>query len=167
MKKTTRQLALLYVSFAFCVIFHAASALAGDCVTDCMNSSCWSGGSVSNPTACHGELHRCEIACQNKNNKSFGAIAYSAKDKASGWSYGWDNQSKAERVALENCAKHGSQCKAIVWYDRSCGAVAADGNIVTWGQASAKQRAAQLALDNCTKAGGKKCAIQTSQCSRN
>jgi hypothetical protein len=69
-------------------------------------------------------------------------------------------------VAVDNCSKHGSACKSIVWYYNSCAAVAADGNIVTWGRGSAKQKAEQTALAECAKADGKKCAIQVSQCSR-
>jgi hypothetical protein len=53
----------------------------------------------------------------------------------------------------------------MVWYRNSCGAVAADGDIVAWGQASAKRTAQQSALDKCAKAGGKKCAVETAQCS--
>jgi hypothetical protein len=104
--------------------------------------------------------------CRQSSQKSYGAIAYSAKDKGCGWSFGWNSQSKAEQVALDNCSKRGSQCKGIVWFSNSCGAVASDGDIVTWGQASAKRTAEQSALEKCIKAGGKKCAVEISQCSR-
>jgi hypothetical protein len=142
-------------------------ARAGDCVVDCMNrSGCWSGGSVSNPQMCNDQLHRCNIQCEGQNQKTFGAIAYSAADKGYGWSHGWNDLSKAKKVALDNCSEHGSACKLWVWYENSCGALAADGKIVTWGTASAKQSANQRALAECARAGGKKCAIQVSQCSQ-
>jgi hypothetical protein len=164
MRKMTKQLTLLCTGFALWLTFCASFTLrAGDCVSDCMRF-CWSGGSVSDPAYCRDQLNRCEIACQSK--KSYGAIAYSAKDKVYGFSHGWNNQSKAEKVALDNCSQRGSECKAIVWYYNGCGAVAADGNIVTWGRDSAKQKAEQSALDECTRAGGHKCAVKTSQCSR-
>jgi hypothetical protein len=115
---------------------------------------------------CNDQQHRCQIQCDGQNKKSYGAIAYSKKDQGVGWSYGWNEVSKAKKVALDNCSKHGSGCEIWVWYANSCGAVAADGKIVTWGSAAAKQSADQRALAECAKAGGKKCVIQASQCSR-
>jgi Domain of unknown function (DUF4189) len=53
-----------------------------------------------------------------------------------------------------------------MWYNRECGALAADGEKVGWGTSSVKQTADQRALAECAKSGGKKCAIQVSQCSR-
>ena len=88
----------------------------------------------------------CLQSCRESNQKSYPAIAYSAKDKGCGWSYGYDSQGKAEKVAVDNCSHHGSACKSIVWYAN-------------------KQRAAQRALDQCAKDGGKNCTLQTSQCS--
>jgi uncharacterized protein DUF4189 len=157
-------LILLCASFA---LWPASIAVAGDCVVDCMyRSGCWSGGSVSNPAMCNDQQHRCQIQCDGQNKKSYGAIAYSKKDQGVGWSYGWNDVSKAKKVALDNCSKHGSGCEIWVWYANSCGAIAADGKIVTWGSASAKQSADQRALAECAKAGGRKCVIQASQCSR-
>jgi hypothetical protein len=106
---------------------------------------------------------KCQNTCSNK--RSYGAIAYSAKDKGTGWSYGWEDQSRAEKEALKNCSDRGRACESIVWYYNGCGAVAADGKIVTWGRDSNKRRAEQTAMSECTKAGGKKCAIEVSQCS--
>jgi hypothetical protein len=106
---------------------------------------------------------KCERMCADK--KVYGAIAYSARDKGAGWSYGWDDQGTAEKVALSNCSKRGTACKLVIWFYNSCGAVAADGSIVTWGRDSRKAGAQQIALDECVKAGGNKCALQASQCS--
>jgi hypothetical protein len=128
--------------------------------------NCWQGaGDSSTESYCRQVETTCESTCRQRNQKSYGAIAYSAKDKAWGWSHGWNSQSQAEKVALDNCSQHGSECKAIVWYYNGCGAVAADGNTVTWGQDSFQKKAEQSALDKCTRAGGKQCAIKTSQCS--
>jgi len=154
MTQPIKLLILLCTAFAICT---------GDCISSCMQY-CWTGGSVQNPAACNGELHRCEIAC--RDNRSYGAIAYSAKEKGKGWSYAWDNQGRAEKVAMDNCAAHGSHCKIIVWFYNSCGAVAADGDVVAWGRDAAKPRAEQTALAECSKAGGRRCVIQASQCSR-
>jgi hypothetical protein len=151
------------------ILLGAISCLtAGDCVVDCMNrSGCWSGGSVTNPEMCRDQAHRCEIQCGGQGGKkSNGAIAYSRTDKGAGWSYGFDDLSKAKKVAMENCAKNGSACEVWVTYSNGCGAVAIDGKIVTWGSASTKQSADQRALSECAKAGGRSCVVQVSQCSR-
>lgn len=148
-------------------LFTSVAVTASDCVVDCMNlSRCWSRWSSSDPWACRDQEHRCEIQCEGKNKKSYGAIAYSAKDKRAGWSYGFEDLSKAKKNALDNCSKQGSACQLWVWYANSCGAIAADGKIVTWGTSDIKRNADQRALSECAKAGGKKCAIEVSQCSR-
>jgi hypothetical protein len=115
-------------------------------------------------TYCRLELIDCQQMCNAKTQRSYGAIAYSTKDKACFWANGWNSQKKAEQVALDNCSKQGPGCKSIVWYSKGGGAVAADGNIVTWGTDSTKQKAENRAMDECKKEGGKKCALQTSQC---
>ena len=56
------------------------------CVVKCMErSGCWSGGSVTMPGYCNNKPELCNIEC---STDSWGAIAYSWKDKISGWSYG-------------------------------------------------------------------------------
>ena len=95
-----------------------------------------------------------------------GAIAYSAKDKGAGWSFGWNELDKAKNEAMNRCSKQSAACRLWVWFDNSCGAVAADGSIVTWGTAYAKKDADQRALLECRKAGGNKCVIEASACSR-
>jgi hypothetical protein len=113
-------------------------------------------------------LGRCSVPGADPYNRSkpWGAIAYSRKDKGAGWSYGWNSEVKAKKVAMDNCARRGSACEVWATYAGECGAIAVDGNIVTWGTAFLKQGADQRALSECAKAGGKKCVIQVSQCSK-
>ncbi|HEY3739736.1 MAG TPA: DUF4189 domain-containing protein [Bryobacteraceae bacterium] len=98
--------------------------------------------------------------------KSWGAIAYSQKDKGVGWSHGYAELAKAKKVALDRCSDTGKTCKLWIWYADSCGALAVDGRIVTWGTSSTRKNANQRALDECAKAGGRKCTVQVSQCSK-
>jgi hypothetical protein len=100
--------------------------------------------------------------------ESFGAIAYGKGGDAFGFSYGWDSQAKAERVALQNCGQHGSDCEVMVWFDRKCGAVAArsDHRYVYWGLGNNDSAARSVALNECTKDHGPSCAVKVSQCSR-
>jgi hypothetical protein len=51
-------------------------------------------------------------------------------------------------------------------YENECGAIAADGNIVTFGTAYLRLNAEQRALLECKKAGGKNCAIKVWSCSK-
>ena len=166
MKQLTRPVTLLLVILALGIrpsrTTSAVGEDAGHCLYECQGPIC---SNFSNTYDFCRELRaKCQATCSGQ--KSWGAIAYSTKDKGAGWSYGWNDLSKAKKEALDNCAKHGTACKLWAWYNNSCGAIAADGNIVTWGTASVKANADQRALLECKKAGGKKCAIEVSQCSR-
>jgi hypothetical protein len=147
MKKTLHYLLLLYL----CV--HSAPlalADAGNCLYGCETSLCYDFSNKSD--WCVNLRAKCERMCSNK--RSYGAIAYSATDGGYGWSYGWDDQKKAESVAMKNCSAHGSAYKSTVWYYNSCGAVAADGKIVTWGTHLVRQKAERIAMAKCAQAGG-------------
>src|SRR5579862_1280137 len=97
---------------------------------------------------------------------SYGAIAYGSASRAWGYSYGWDNEGKAESVAMENCSEHGSDCEVMVWFEHKCGAVAAgDGTAGFWGLGDSDSEARADAQSKCQSGGGNNCAIQVSQCS--
>jgi hypothetical protein len=166
MKRAVQLLILLGISVLVRPTFFA-TASGADCVVECMQrSGCWSGGSVSDPSRCNNMPQFCNIQCRGQHHDSWGAIAYSVKDKGNGWSYGWQDLDKAKKTALDNCVKNGSACKVWIWYNRQCGSIAADGEKVGWGVADAKQTADQRALAECANGGGKKCVVQVSQCSR-
>ena len=98
---------------------------------------------------------------------AYGAIAYGRTSMAWGYSDHWPSQSKAESVAKQNCAAHGSDCEIMVWYKNMCGAVAsADGNGAYWGLGDGVGAARGAALSKCAKGGGKNCTIQVAECSR-
>jgi Domain of unknown function (DUF4189) len=97
---------------------------------------------------------------------SYGAIAYSRTSGAFGYSYKWASRAKAESVAMQNCAQHARDCQVTVWYDRECGAVAADqGPTAFWGTGNTVSQARTAAQNECMKGGRKGCAVQVSQCS--
>jgi hypothetical protein len=135
---------------------------AASCLYECAGPLCYDFG--NHTTLCQETRAKCEHSCSSQ--RSYGAIAYSAPEKGWGFSYGMNNQVQAENLAVKNCSAHGKSCESIVWYYNSCGAVAADGKIVTWGRNSVKATAEQTAMSECRKAGGKNCVVQTSQCSR-
>jgi hypothetical protein len=164
MSKTANQSLFLYIGFMIWLVFSAAWVNA-DCYSDCM--ALYGCESSIDSSYCSGTSARCSTECRNSaNNKSYGAIAYSAIDGAYGYSDRWDNQEKAERTALKYCSENGSGCEIIVWFYNSCGAVAADGNTVTWGQDTSETEAKRKALDECRRrAGGQNCEIKISHCS--
>ena len=88
----------------------AATAFAGmDCYRDCMDASgCWSSRSDENVAYCSDTQVRCSTDCRNQpKEKSYGAIAYSAKNGAYGFSDGWPDHEKAEKTALKFCKQNG------------------------------------------------------------
>lgn len=157
-----------FVPVLFILTIFCSSVVADNCYVDCMDASgCWYSRSDENVSYCSGTQARCSTECRNAEpKKSYGAIAYGIKDEAYGWSHGWNDQEKAEQVALKNCAEHGSDCEIQVWFYNSCAAVAADAELVTWGLDDSEKNAQTSALDKCTKAGGANCTLKTSHCSR-
>jgi hypothetical protein len=144
-----------------------STATAADCFIDCMQrSGCWSGRSISDPSGCNVQPELCRIQCQGKSNNTWGAIAYSKKDKMSGWSFDQADKATAERLAMQYCTRSGgAACVVETSFNNSCGAVAADGDLVAWGALSTKISAQQRALAECMKIGGKKCEVEASVCS--
>jgi len=155
---------LFLVLFIFCA---GSSVFAyTDCYRSCMDASdCLNPSAGSTSSYCSGTQVRCSSECRG-SGKSYGAIAYSKKTGAYGYSQGWTNQKKAEAVALKNCKDNGKGCKKEVWFYNSCGSVASDGKSVTWGQADTSGKAAQSALDKCNQRFFKgKCETKVTQCS--
>jgi hypothetical protein len=108
----------------------------------------------------------CEIRCKGKDLTSWGAIAYSKRDKISGWSFEQVDRASAERVALQYCNQNGGvKCLMETSFYATCGAVAADGDLVALGTAGTEASAQRFAMAECTKLGGKKCEVEASVCS--
>jgi len=65
----------------------------------------------------------------------YGAIAYSPRTGAHGWSYDHRSRSDAENRALSECRKHADDCRSLVWFKNACGALATgpDGYGSGWG----------------------------------
>jgi hypothetical protein len=166
MKQRTKVLILLFVSSLVRSTF-ISNAAGADCITECMErSGCWSGRSISDPHGCNVQPQLCRTQCQGKSSNGWGAIAYSKKDKISGWSFEQDNKATAERVAVQYCSKSGgAQCVVETSFNSICGAIAADGDVVAWGTSGTKVSAQQRATAECTKLGGKKCEVESSVCS--
>jgi hypothetical protein len=115
------------------------------------------------PGYCNNRPELCRIEC---STDSWGAIAYSWREKTSGWSYGHSNRADAVRMAMRSCAKEGgAKCILQTSFNGICGSVAADGDLVAWGNADTEPNAQRRALAECARLGAKKCALQATICS--
>ena len=98
---------------------------------------------------------------------SYGAIAASRANLATGYATNQDTQDQANRLALEECLKNaeGKSCTVRVHIRNACGAVADATNNhagYAWGQTV--QKAENEALANCSRVG-QNCQISISFCS--
>ena len=136
------------------------TASGDNCYSDCIiRNGCF----TSHPWAGADCYDLCRNSCRDDG---WGAIAYSWKDKISGWSYALDYKGTAEQVAKQYCARRGgANCIIQASYYEACGAVAADGDLVAWGTSGTKMEAEQRAMAECAKIGGKKCVVEVSACS--
>lgn len=160
MKQGTRVLILFPVS-ALVLLTLVPAAAGQSCFQTCMDRS----AGISGMTYQH-KYELCEIRCKGKGLTSWGAIAYSKKDRISGWSFEQVDRASAERAALQYCNKEGGvKCLVETSFNATCGAVAADGDLVAWGTAGTAAGAKQFAVAECTRLGGKKCEVEASVCS--
>jgi serine/threonine-protein kinase len=79
----------------------------------------------------------------------FGAIAYSAKSGAQGWSNNHTSREEAEKAALKACRKHAKDCKAVVWFQNGCGALAVSSKVYGWGWGTTQNLADAQAMKAC------------------
>jgi hypothetical protein len=163
MKRAAQTLLLLSASFLLRTRL-VSTAYCADCVVQCMSLY----QSNQGMTYDH-KRELCEIQCKGKTSTpTYGAIAYSRKDKLWGYSYNQPAQAGAENMAFQNCVKQGgAKCVVEASFHNTCGAIAAsgDGGTVTWGIAGSKYNAQQYAEAACSRAGGKGCEAQASICS--
>ena len=159
MKRSVQLLLCLSAGILIQPIF-VTRASGDNCYSDCVvRYECYS----SHPYAGSSCYDLCRESCRPDG---WGAIAYSWKDKISGWSFALGDKHTAEQVARQYCAnEHGSSCDIEASYYNSCGAVAADGDLVAWGTSGTKGQAEQRALAECAKIGGKSCVVEVSACS--
>jgi len=84
----------------------------------------------------------------------YGAISYSTRNGAFGFSTRHGDSDSANRAAQENCTKHGTGCRVIISFSNLCASVAADsGGGVFWGTAGTRLEAQHQALFYCKRDG--------------
>lgn len=93
----------------------------------------------------------------------FGAIAYSAKSGAQGWSTNQPSRQAAEKAALAACRKHAKDCRAVVWFQNGCGALAVSSKVYGWGWGTTQTLADAQALKACSE-HAKNCKVKRRLC---
>jgi len=133
------------------------------CIDNCYGS-CKGFSSGIADQAC---VERCiKYDCKDQNVDGWGAIAFSRADKRSGWAYEQVDEPTAKRLALRYCVKQGgSKCEVVTSFYRTCGSLAADGEVIGWATSGTKEAAQQQSLIQCAKYGGKRCAVEAWACS--
>lgn len=170
MLQATKSFCFFGTGFMVLALFFAKTSFAENCYSDCMvRSGCSNIGSNSD-AFCSDSSARCTTECRQpqSNHKSFGAIAYSAKDGGYGYSDSFLNRKEAEKTALKYCKKYGKNCKGVVWFYNNCGAVAADGQKVAWGLGDSANEAAAQAMKQCQRRFSffkKNCEVKATHCS--
>ncbi len=82
----------------------------------------------------------------------FGALAYSPRTGATGWSHDYDTRRGAERRALNGCRDNASDCRVAIWTKNACAALAVGRN-GGWGSYwhTNKAKAKSRAIRECRK----------------
>lgn len=143
-----------------------ATPARADCVDDC-EAATYCDSTMHASGECNDKLNQCyQLEC-NKSTEAFGAIAYGPDSQAFGYSYDSPDTDSASSVAMTNCKKHGDDCRLVLNFSNSCGAVAAVDNSGGFdiGQGATKDQAQFNAVAACKKrGGGDNCQVQVWSC---
>jgi Domain of unknown function (DUF4189) len=96
----------------------------------------------------------------------FGAIAYSTRSGANGWSKDHPSREAAEKAAVAACAKHAKDCRAVLWFKNGCGALAVSAKAYGWGWGTTQALADGEAIKACAKRA-KGCQVKHQVCTAN
>jgi serine/threonine-protein kinase len=81
----------------------------------------------------------------------YGAIAYSPRSSAHGWSNDHPSRPDAEKAALANCRKFAKDCRALVSFKNACGALAVGSKGYGWASGHTEGSAGIEAMKNCSQ----------------
>jgi hypothetical protein len=96
---------------------------------------------------------------------TYGAIAFSQQTGYYAWSVDQGSAKGAETRALSSCTPKAADCKIVLSFSNSCGALAVDANNhFGTAQDDNSQSAQSEAINACRRAGGAQCSIRMGQC---
>lgn len=94
----------------------------------------------------------------------YGALAYSQRTGAHGYSYDHRSRNAAEQRALGECANYGADCRVAIWFRNACGALAVGaGNGYGSGWGTSRSIAQSYALAGCRR-HTRNCSIVRTVC---
>ena len=93
----------------------------------------------------------------------YGAIAWSQRTKAHGWSRDYPTRTAAEKAALAGCAKLAKDCQVVLWFKNACGAIAIGPKGSGWAWNADQTLAEAGALNACAK-HSKACTVKQRFC---
>ena len=96
--------------------------------------------------------------------EDIGALAYSRRTGALGWSYNYDDEESARERAMQECRKYANDCKIARTFQNVCVSVARDGNHMGWAWGYAGPERRRRAIDECRSDGGRNCTIAAQFC---
>ena len=133
------------------------SPVRADCVDYC--GQMWAGAVNEAYDACYREY------CVDPK-LSYGAIAYGARSRSDGFSFGRGTADNADRDAMYECAKFANDCKVVVTFSNSCAALAVVESTGDWalGRGAKSEEAQAKAMIACASAYGVKCQIKRWVC---
>jgi len=161
-------LSLIAVALVACPRFFSSMA---DCVTRCMTGfTCDTHNSISCDMQYYNTRQRCQISCKGQDAPlppaPYGAVAF-GDEGAEGMSWNQTSAEAAQKVALNNCAQYGKNCKLVSHFENTCGAMAKsdDERHSETATGPSKEQAATNAIAACRSRWGGKCASDLSGCS--
>jgi len=93
---------------------------------------------------------------------NYGAIAFSQRSGAIGYSFDHWSRAAAEARALTECA---GRCRVVLWFRNGCGALAVGhGNGFGSGWATNQWRAQRIAVAVCRRQGVQGCSVRQWVC---
>lgn len=114
-----------------------------------------------------GPLAAAPLMARSEAGHVYGAISYSTRNGAFGFSTRYADSDSANKAAQQECAKHGAGCRVVISFSNLCASVAADDrNGVFWGTAGTRTEAQHQALLYCRRDGdAKTCETKAWACS--
>jgi hypothetical protein len=93
-----------------------------------------------------------------------GALAYSRRTGALGYSYNYDDEDDARQRAMSECRKYSNDCKIARTFTNVCVMVARDGTKLGWAWGYETDERQRRAINQCRGDGGRNCKVVTKFC---
>ncbi len=93
-----------------------------------------------------------------------GALAYSRRTGALGYSYNYDDEDDARQRAMSECRKYSNDCKIARIFTNACVMVARDGTKLGWAWDGSTEARRARAIKECRGDGGRNCKVVTTFC---